>query len=96
MKFAFYPGCVARGAAPELYKSTMMVVDKLGIELEEIEKSESAESKKIFLEKINKHKIDCLNDFKENFNKHFYDEASKKVKEMKFYISIENEIVRMD
>ena len=39
MKFAFYPGCVARGAAPELYKSTMMVVDKLGIELEEIEKS---------------------------------------------------------
>ena len=65
-------------------------------ELEEIEKSESAESKKIFLEKINKHKIDCLNDFKENFNKHFYDEASKKVKEMKFYISIENEIVRMD
>ena len=52
--------------------------------------------KKIFLEKINKHKIDCLNDFKEYFNKHFYDEASKKVKEMKFYISIENEIVRMD
>ena len=39
MKFAFYPGCVARGAAPELYKSTMMVVDKLGIELEEIEKA---------------------------------------------------------
>ena len=39
MKFAFYPGCVARGAAPELYKSTMLVVDKLGIELEEIEKA---------------------------------------------------------
>ena len=39
MKYAFYPGCVARGAAPELYKSTMMVVDKLGIELEEIEKA---------------------------------------------------------
>ena len=37
--YAFYPGCVARGAAPELYKSTMMVVDKLGIELEEIEKA---------------------------------------------------------
>ena len=65
-------------------------------ELEEIEKSESTELKKIFLEKINKHKIDCLNDFKEYFNKHFYDEASKKVKKMKFYISIENEIVRMD
>ena len=36
-------------------------------ELEEIEKSESTELKKIFLEKINKHKIDCLNDFKEYF-----------------------------
>ena len=65
-------------------------------ELEEIEKSESTELKKIFLEKIKKYKIDCLNDFKENFNRQYYDKASKKVKEMKFYISIENEIVRMD
>ena len=32
MKFAFYPGSVARGAAPELYKSTMLGVDKLGIQ----------------------------------------------------------------
>ena len=39
MKFAFYPGCVARGAAPELYTSTMLVLDKLGIETEEIEKA---------------------------------------------------------
>ena len=39
MKFAFYPGCVARGAAPELYTSTMLVLDKLGIEVEEIEKA---------------------------------------------------------
>lgn len=35
-KFAFYPGCVARGGAPELYTSTMAVADKLGLDLEEI------------------------------------------------------------
>jgi succinate dehydrogenase / fumarate reductase cytochrome b subunit len=34
MKYAFYPGCVARGATPELYTSTIAVCDKLGIELE--------------------------------------------------------------
>ena len=36
MKYAFYPGCVSRGGAPELYTSTMAVADKLGLELEEI------------------------------------------------------------
>ena len=30
-KYAFYPGCVARGGAPELYDSTMAVADKLGL-----------------------------------------------------------------
>ena len=35
-KYAFYPGCVARGGAPELYDSTIAVADKLGLELEEI------------------------------------------------------------
>ena len=35
-KFAFYPGCVARGGAPELYTSTIAVANKLGLELEEI------------------------------------------------------------
>jgi succinate dehydrogenase / fumarate reductase cytochrome b subunit len=34
MKYAFYPGCVSRGAAPELLKSTVAVCDKLGIELD--------------------------------------------------------------
>ena len=33
MKYAFYPGCVARGATPELYKSTIEVCKILGIEL---------------------------------------------------------------
>ena len=34
MKYAFYPGCVSRGAAPELFTSTMAVCERLGIELE--------------------------------------------------------------
>ncbi len=34
MKYAFYPGCVSRGAAPELLKSTVAVCEKLGIELD--------------------------------------------------------------
>ncbi len=33
MKFAFYPGCVAQGAARELYASTLALTEKLGIEL---------------------------------------------------------------
>ena len=36
MKYAFYPGCVARGGTPELYDSTIAVAAKLGIELDEI------------------------------------------------------------
>ncbi len=34
MKYAFYPGCVARGAAPELFKSTLEICKMLGIELD--------------------------------------------------------------
>ena len=36
MKYAFFPGCVSRGGAPELYQSVMHVCRKLGIELEEM------------------------------------------------------------
>ena len=39
MKYAFWPGCVARGGAPELYTSTMLVLNKLGIETEELTNS---------------------------------------------------------
>lgn len=31
MKYAFYPGCVARGGAPELYDSALAVMERLGI-----------------------------------------------------------------
>ena len=36
MKYAFYPGCVARGGTPELMVSANAVMDRLGIEREEI------------------------------------------------------------
>ena len=36
MKFAFFPGCVLKGAAAEAYTSMQKVCDALGIELEEI------------------------------------------------------------
>lgn len=36
MKYAYYPGCVAKSSAPELYESTAQVTSKLGIELEEL------------------------------------------------------------
>lgn len=36
MKYAFYPGCVARGGTPELLVSANAVMDRLGIEREEL------------------------------------------------------------
>jgi len=36
MKYAYYPGCAAKGAAPELHQSVMKVVDRLGIEVVEL------------------------------------------------------------
>jgi len=36
MKYAYFPGCVAKSAAPELYNSTAEVAKKLGIELVEL------------------------------------------------------------
>jgi len=36
MKYAFFPGCVARGACPELYQSQVAVARKLGLELVEL------------------------------------------------------------
>jgi succinate dehydrogenase / fumarate reductase cytochrome b subunit len=37
MKYAYYPGCAAKGAAPELHQATMKVVERLGIEVIELE-----------------------------------------------------------
>ena len=37
MKYAFWPGCVSRGAAPELYTATKAVAEHIGMELVELE-----------------------------------------------------------
>lgn len=37
MKYALYPGCAAKGATPELYRSTMAIIGRLGIEVVELE-----------------------------------------------------------
>jgi succinate dehydrogenase / fumarate reductase, cytochrome b subunit len=39
MKYAFYPGCVARGGTPELFDSAVAVMKRLGIEWTEITKA---------------------------------------------------------
>ena len=39
MKFAFYPGCVARVGTPELLSSSLAVLEKLEIEVEELTKA---------------------------------------------------------
>jgi succinate dehydrogenase / fumarate reductase cytochrome b subunit len=39
MKYAFWPGCVSKGAAPELYVSTVKVAAALGIELVELDQA---------------------------------------------------------
>ena len=38
MKFAFFPGCVSRGGCPELYPATIKVCQKLGFDLDELQK----------------------------------------------------------
>jgi succinate dehydrogenase / fumarate reductase cytochrome b subunit len=39
LKYAFWPGCVSKGAAPELYVSTNRVARELGIELVELDQA---------------------------------------------------------
>jgi succinate dehydrogenase / fumarate reductase cytochrome b subunit len=39
VRYAFWPGCVSKGAAPELYQSTVKVADAMGIELVELEQA---------------------------------------------------------
>jgi succinate dehydrogenase / fumarate reductase cytochrome b subunit len=36
VKVAFYPGCVSKGACPELYVSAQAIADPLGLQLEEL------------------------------------------------------------
>ena len=36
LTYALYPGCAAKGATPELYQSTMAIIDRLGIDVVEL------------------------------------------------------------
>lgn len=39
MRYAFWPGCVSRGACPELYEAVVRVADRLGIEVIELKEA---------------------------------------------------------
>lgn len=39
MRYAFYPGCVAQGACPELFKATKAVADKIGLSLDHLQEA---------------------------------------------------------
>jgi succinate dehydrogenase / fumarate reductase cytochrome b subunit len=39
LKYAWWPGCVSKGAAPELYQSTKLVAAEMGIELVELDQA---------------------------------------------------------
>jgi len=61
-------------------------------ELEDLKKLKNKIQKDKFKEKIISLKESCLYDFKIFFASEAFEDASKKIKEMKFYISIENDI----
>ncbi|MCH7653496.1 MAG: heterodisulfide reductase, partial [Chloroflexi bacterium] len=61
MKYAFYPGCVSRGACPELYVSTIEICRRLGIDLDtEVMKGASCTGAGVLQEK-NQRLGDTLN-----------------------------------
>jgi succinate dehydrogenase / fumarate reductase, cytochrome b subunit len=39
LKYAYFPGCVAQGAGRELYLSTQVIAEAMGIELIELKKA---------------------------------------------------------
>ena len=63
-------------------------------ESEEIQLKQDIKSNENFISKIKTLKEGCLENFEKNYNKRLYDEASSKIKEMKFYTSIENDFKR--
>ena len=63
-------------------------------ESEEIQLKPDIKSNKNFIAKIKNLKEGCLENFEKKYNKSLYDEASNKIKEMKFYTSIENDFKR--
>ena len=60
-------------------------------ESENITSKKNTDDIKRFTLKIENLKKECLSDFEKYYNEKNFDDASKKVKEMKFYISIEDD-----
>ncbi len=60
-------------------------------ESEKIANHENSKEFEKFSTKVNDLKVNCIQKFNENFEKKMYDSAASKIKEMKFYISIEND-----
>ena len=60
-------------------------------EYEKITLSKNSEELKNFATKIGRLKNECLLSFNRRYEKKMYNDASIKIKEMKFYISIEND-----
>jgi len=60
-------------------------------ESEKIANHENSKEFEKFSTKVSDLKINCIQKFNENFEKKMYDSAASKIKEMKFYISIEND-----
>ena len=60
-------------------------------ESENIASKRNTDDIKRFTLKIDNLKKECLSDFEKYYNEKNFDDASKKVKEMKFYISIEDD-----
>ena len=59
LKYAFFPGCVSKGACRELYDSTRLITSLLGIELVELEKATCCGAGVV--EEIEPHVSDALN-----------------------------------
>jgi molecular chaperone HscB len=63
-------------------------------ESEEILLTEDSKLFKNFLLNIKNLKKNCIEDFERKYNELMFDDAAKKINEMKFYISIENDLKR--
>ena len=61
-------------------------------ESEKIKINKNPKEYEIFCVKIKKLKNKCLEKFRKNYEKKFYEDASEQIKKMKFYMSIENDL----
>ena len=60
-------------------------------ESEKIKINKNSKEYEDFCVKIKKLKNKCLEKFRKNYEKNFYEDASEQIRKMKFYMSIEND-----